>query len=324
MKWLLLLFLPVCLFAGEFDDHLKKGGGDAKYLQNPEDKKRMGFFSSLFEMTQKREKPMGAIPKTLHFIWLGTSPFPEASVKNLRGWIDRHPGWKVKFWTDVGQSAPDDRMEVRTLDAFPLQELKECYFHSDNFGERSEILRYTVLLSEGGVYVDHDVRCIKAIDTMQESHDFFCGLEPLDTTILSSTVNPSPHLIGASQGHPILFTAKKWLKSEWDRLETEYTGSEPADVYNRVQHRTFSALSVGVRQSHSRAGRKDVVCPPDYFSLASSRNAIYAVHSHAATWHKDQKERKREFYKTVIVLAGLSVACGVFWLVRQSKKRNSS
>src|SRR5580692_3619317 len=99
---LILFFLPFCSFAGEYEEHLKKGGGEGKYLQTWEDKKRLGQFAALYEMAQKRENPAGEIPKTLHFIWLGPKPFPAASVSNVKGWIDRHEGWKVKFWSDQG------------------------------------------------------------------------------------------------------------------------------------------------------------------------------------------------------------------------------
>lgn len=287
---LILFFLPFCSFAGEYEDHLKKGGGDSKYLQTWEDKKRLGQFAALYEMAQKRESPAGIIPKTLHFIWLGPKPFPKASIANVKGWIDRHSGWKVKFWTDLGHTAPDDRMEVNVFDGFPLQDLKECYYSSDNFGERSEILRYAVLLNEGGVYVDHDMLCIKSLDSLQEKHDFFCGLEPLGPTILSSSVNPSPHLLASTAQHPILTAAKKWLIDEWDRIETQYPGIDPTAVYNRVQHRTFLSLSIGFKEAHCRAGRKDVVFPPDYFSLSDPHSALYATHQHSGSWYKKDSE----------------------------------
>lgn len=285
-----LFFMPFFVCAGEFEEHLNKGGGDRQYLQTLEDKKRLGLFAAMFELAQKRERPAGAIPKMLHFIWLGPKPFPEASIANVKGWIDRHPGWKIKFWTDLGHVAPDDRMEVNVFEGFPLQELKECYYRSDNFGERSEILRYAILLSEGGVYLDHDLQCVKPLDSLQETHDFFCGLEPLGPAILSSSVNPSPHLLAATAHHPVLTAAKKWLLNEWGRLEVEFAGSDPAAIHNRVKHRSFRALSIGFKEEHCRAGRKDVVFPPDYFSLEEGKNAIFAIHEHRGSWHKKESE----------------------------------
>jgi len=237
-------------------------------------------------MAEKREKPAGEIPKILHYIWLGPKPFPEKSVVFVKGWIDRHPGWTVRFWTDLGQAAPDDRMEVRVFEQFPLEDLKEIYYRCDNFGERSELLRYAVLISEGGIYLDHDLVCLKEIGPLREGYDFFCGMELLGKTILSSSVNPSPHLIGSTAQHPILKSARQWLIKEWDRLDGEFPGSDPTAVYNRVQHRGFRALGMGIKESPARSGRKDVVFPPDYFSLSDKKGALYAVHAHQGSWYK--------------------------------------
>jgi hypothetical protein len=337
-KFLAILFIPCCLFAGKFDEHLERAGEGLQYIRTPEDRKLLGFFSALYDMAEKRVIPIGSIPKTLHFIWLGPKPFPSRSVNKVKRWIDLHPGWKVKFWTDLGKTAPDDRMEVYSFDLFPLYELKECYYRSDNFGERSEILRYATLLNEGGIYVDHDMYCLRALDPLQETHDFFCGLDPLGQSVLSSSVNPSPHLLAATTQHPILKASKKWLIREWDALETQYPGSDPSAVYNRVKHRSFRALGMGVKEAHNRSGRKDAVFPPDFFSLSDHNKAIYAVHQHKGSWYKQEtatdrktaklfKEIKQEFSNTFALIASLTFvnaglsALLVYPLLRMKKKR---
>jgi hypothetical protein len=324
----LLLSIPRLLLAGSFDEHF----GDLKHVRTTEDRKLMGFYSALFDMAEKRTGPAGEIPATLHFIWLGPRPFPEKSAAYVKNWIDLHPGWKVKFWTDLGKAAPDDRMEVHTLNQFPLQELEECYYKSDNFGERSKILRYAILLEEGGVYIDHDAQCLKTIAPLRENYDFFCGMEPLGPTIMSSSLNPSPHLLASTAQHPILKAAKKWLKENWDSLEAQYPGSEPSAIHNRVMHRAFKSLSVGIKEAHNRSGRRDVVFPPDYFSLPGRDNAIYVTHRPRGTWYKNKlpreskeerllKEVKREFSRTLLFgffLAAANVGLGVYLLRKKA------
>jgi hypothetical protein len=337
-KSLLLFLIPCCLFAGKFDEHLEKAGGDLQYIRTPEDRKLLGFFSALFDMAEKRGKPAVGIPKTLHLIWLGPKPFPSGSVSKVKKWIDLHRGWKVKFWTDLGQASPDDRMEIYSFEMFPLYELKECYYRSDNFAERSDILRYAILLNEGGIYIDHDVECLKSIESLQETYDFFCGLEPVGPTVLSSSVNPSPHLLAATAQHPILKASKKWLMSEWDSLETQYTGSEPSAVYNRIRHRSFRALGIGIKEAHNRSGRKDAVFPPDFFSLPKSKNALFATHQHKGSWNQKEsesdskiiqlfKEVKQEFARTFTLALSLTVvnvglgALLIYPLLMKKKKR---
>lgn len=305
----ILLLLPCCVFASEFKKHLEKDKEGLKYLETHEDNKRLGLFSAMYDMAGKREKASGEIPKVMHFIWLGSKSLSSSSIKNVKNWIDKHPGWRIKFWTDQGLVAPDDRMEVRSLDLFPLDELAEVYQRSDHYAERSQVLRYAILLNEGGVYIDHDTVCLQPIDSLQDTHDFFCGMEVLGPRILSSTVNPSPHIIAATPQHPILKSAKRWLISEWDQVESSLPGSDRALTISRVKNRTFNALSIGVKESYARAGRKDVVFPPDYFSLSSKKGALYAM---------KYREESKTYWVGVVFIAAL-VTLGAF-LVRQRRK----
>lgn len=288
IRYLIFLLFPFFLFAGQFDEHLEKTE-DLQYLSTSEDRTLCHFYSGLYEMALKREKPAGSIPKTLHFIWLGREPFPKTSVKNVKEWIDRHPGWKVKFWTDVGQSAPDDRMQVNSFTLFPLEELKELYDRSENFDERSQLVRHAILLNEGGLYVDHDVKCLRPFDPLQENHDFFCGLKPLAHAVQGSSVNPSSHLLGSSAQHPILKAAKKWLIAEGGSLD--------------------KSLGKGIKEAHNRTGRKDIVFPPDHFSLSNSKKAIFAVHG---------QERSRSY--PLVAIGIILAVCGFISFVLWRKK----
>lgn len=308
--WIAILLLPCCVFASEFKKHLEKDKESLKYLETHEDNKRLGLFSAMFDMAEKRERASGEIPKVMHFVWLGSKPLSSSSIKNVKGWIDKHPGWRVKFWTDLGLAAPDDRMEVRSLDLFPLDELADLYERSDHLGERSQILRYAILLAEGGAYIGHDTVCLLPIDSLQESHDFFCGMELLGPRILSSTVNTSPHIIAATPQHPILKSAKRWLINQWDQVESNFPGSDPSVKFTRVKNRTFNALSVGVKESYARAGRKDVVFPPDYFSLSSKKGALYAIH--------DPEESESQWIGVVSITA--VIGAGAFLIRRRLRK----
>lgn len=179
------------------------------------------------------------------------------------------------------------------------------------------------------MYVDHDVMCLKPIDSLQQSYDFFCGLECLQPSVLSSSVNPSPHLIGVTPQHPILIAAKTWLLNEWERLEQQYPGSDPDSIYNRVMHRTFRSLFMGIKAAHSREQRKDVVLP-------SEKEAIFVVHQHLATWHKKESESDvkvkglfskigSELNRNFILALCLTVANGIvllflLWKIFQRRK----
>src|ERR1700688_1443629 len=82
------------------------------FTRTPEDQKNRQFFTELYEKNRELVcKGEGGIPRVIHAIWLGPRPFPESSVKNIQAWIDRHPGWTFKFWTDLERPPPCPEMQ---------------------------------------------------------------------------------------------------------------------------------------------------------------------------------------------------------------------
>jgi mannosyltransferase OCH1-like enzyme len=235
-------------------------------------------------------KSGSGIPKILHFIWLGPSDFPSSSIPHIKEWMRLHPDWKVCFWTDRDRPLPVQGMEKRYV-----HDVHELYDASDNFGEKSEILRYKILFEEGGLYADHDTTPLRSFDDLHESYDFYTGLEEIGPSILSTAIFPSTHLIAAKPGHPIFEKTLAWLKDHWDQLEQHYPGSDASSIYNRVKHRSFTALQHGVKT----LSEGDAVLPPHYFSLKDAQKALYATHEHAGTWYQPKNELEEKLLRRV-------------------------
>src|ERR1700688_3432968 len=80
-------------------DPLLKNSEWQKVVQTPEDRQRLAFFQSLYEKSD--QKGLHAeIPRVFHVIWLGPSAFPAQSAAMMRTWLQKHPGWQMKLWTD--------------------------------------------------------------------------------------------------------------------------------------------------------------------------------------------------------------------------------
>ena len=167
-------------------------------VQTPEDTRRALFFHNLCEKNRTFLNGENRIPKVLHFIWLGPEDFPKGSIAHLKKWHALHPDWKLRLWTDRERPLPLSGMQTRRVEDFNFHKLEECYDKSENFGEKSLVLRYEVLYQEGGVYLDHDTEPRASLNPCNASYDFYCCLEELGPSILSSNVFPSPHFIGPS------------------------------------------------------------------------------------------------------------------------------
>eukprot|EP00937_MAST-01D_sp_MAST-1D-sp2_P007827 g7827.t1 len=126
-----------------------------------------------------------SIPRVIHHIWLG-SPLP-ARFRALREtWRAYHPTWRHVLWGDAEAAAFGLRNRA-AFDAAP------------NWGEKSDLLRYEVLLRHGGVYVDTDFECVRALDELVElGLGFFAGISN------TASVELNNGLVGAAPGHPLL------------------------------------------------------------------------------------------------------------------------
>ena len=150
-----------------------------KAVQTAEDQSRLAFFKSLYEKMQDAN-PLEEIPKVLHVIELGTTSLPESSVCALKTWMEKHPGWQMKLWTDRNCIVPISSVQVYNADQFPLNACADCYYSAESFEERTIILSYAILLNEGGIYIDHDAECLLSLEPIRKSHDFFWVNKKID------------------------------------------------------------------------------------------------------------------------------------------------
>jgi inositol phosphorylceramide mannosyltransferase catalytic subunit len=130
------------------------------------------------------------IPRVFHQIWVGPDPFPEEFARYQRTWLDHHPGWELRFWTEG--NLPEGLRRP------------EAYERLRAPAERSDILRLELLWRFGGVYVDTDFECLRSIEPLLGNVEFFAA------DIDKRRVNNA--LIGSIPGHPILDRALSELQ----------------------------------------------------------------------------------------------------------------
>lgn len=321
--------------ASDFESLMGRGGSSWEYVQTKEDFENLSFFKAIYEK-RKLDLVQGGnekIPRVLHFIWLGPNPFPRESVENVRSWMGKNPNWKVKFWTDRERPLPCPGMELHLVRDFHFTALEECYNKSENYGEKSDVLRYEILFQEGGVYADHDVKCFKSFDAFNSSYDFYSGMDMPYMSSLPSCIFPTNNLIGAAPHHPILKTCIDSLKTRWDQIGKDYPGTARDELLNRVLHRTFLLFGEAIKQSHNQGGRHDIVFPSYYFDAPSEDQALWAYHQYSGKWFEGETKfekmvrerlmtitkKANKLFLVIGVLSGLNLAgfCFLFYLFRK-------
>lgn len=330
----------------DFETLMGKGFPAWENVQTREDFANLEFFKTLYENNiplleaSRAKTTIPHIPKVVHFIWIGPKLFPRESVANVRSWIAKHPDWKFKFWTDRDRVLPHPGMQKCFVKDLQFLKLYNCYKKSDNYGEMSDLLRYEILYQEGGVYVDHDVKCIQSFDPLNKAYDLFVGMEMPCKTSLSSSVYPTNNIVGARAGHPVLKRCLDWLADNWDRIEKEYPGRDKDSVINRVSHRTFVVLGDSMKLFANKEGNRDIALPTFYFNAPEEKLAIFSRHLYQGTWFENEslfektvRERLIKISKKtnkVLLLFGLMTGVNIasfaflfFKYVKGQKKRAS-
>jgi glycosyltransferase involved in cell wall biosynthesis len=91
------------------------------------------------------------IPNILHFVWVGDpSRRPD---QLLRTWVEHNPTWTIKVWGD------DDLISAQWRTQQQIRELAE-----HDARAAAALLRWEILLAEGGLVFDIDSFCMRPLD----------------------------------------------------------------------------------------------------------------------------------------------------------------
>lgn len=104
------------------------------------------------------------IPKKIHYCWLSGDPFPEKIKMCMDSWKKVMPDYEWKLWNtetfDIENSIPY---------------VKEA-FANRKWAFVADYIRLYALYTEGGIYLDSDVKVLKRFDEFLD-HSFFTSLE---------------------------------------------------------------------------------------------------------------------------------------------------
>lgn len=224
------------------------------------------------------------IPPVIHLIWLGSKPFPFESVENVRTWIAHHPGWRVKLWTDREKEPPCTGVEMVLINDSHFSCLARFYQASEDSWEKSNLLRYEILFREGGVYADHDMRCLRSFDGIHRGYDFYCCLETPHEAFVGRKISCGNEIIGACPGHPVMARTIRLIADRWDLLGKKFRGKDTYSRAEMVVHRTYIPLTDALPQTIGLTGNRDIILPAAYFFSKSGMPVLYAERLYASLW----------------------------------------
>ncbi len=279
-----------------FEKLLGKGMPDWKYITE-RDYIDLEFYKQIYvsgKNFQFGPHHTFRIPKIVHLIWLGPRPFPSKSVENIRTWISHHPNWTFYLWTDRERMLPCQQLKIRYVKDFKFKYLEKEFHASKNMGEKSDLLRYEVLYQQGGVYIDHDVKCLKPFHGLHAAYDFYAGLEMPHAGIEGRALTIANGIIGIKPYHPLMLKVMDTVSERWERMAKKFSSNDLLTQARLVSNRTYIALTLALENHPSIWKTKGIVFPAAYFYPKNGLLGFYTYHFYATEWNtlKESQEEK--------------------------------
>ncbi|MDR3297905.1 MAG: hypothetical protein LBT19_00790 [Candidatus Nomurabacteria bacterium] len=104
-----------------------------------------------------------AMPKKIHYVWLGSKPLSKRDAGYIEGWKKLNPEFEVRAWSEKDID----------LDKYPLAKLA---YEEGRWALVADVVRMAIIYREGGIYFDTDVELLKPLDPLLR-YDAFAGWE---------------------------------------------------------------------------------------------------------------------------------------------------
>lgn len=235
------------------------------------------------------------IPRLFHFVWI-TPPkktpnmirliadLDEPKQQLIENWQRLHPDFHIKLWTD--------KEGTDLLRQYP--KWQAIFDRCMDVGCRSDILRYLILKTEGGVYLDTDVMATKACD---ELIAFMEGI-PQEVAFPSTDVGLLSNYIIIS----------KTNSAVWDKCLEEMTASmgvkkgvkKPKSIkrfLSKLTHQLKTLEQTGpwmIDKLYQKNPDLVYKLPVEYSGTCFSKSCVerekrkttvFFVHTHEGSWH---------------------------------------
>lgn len=222
-----------------------------------------------------------AIPKIIHYCWLGRNPKPQSVLRCIESWKKFCPDYEIKEWNEDNL---DLSYNLYTKQAY---EARAWAFATD-------YIRLWIVYTYGGVYLDTDVQLIKSLDPLLKNKAFM-GFE--NKEYIASGLG-----FGAEAGSRAIHEQMKIYES------IKFVNAD--GTFNRVptpEYLTKVMKSFGLTNDTGKIQNVlDMTCyPKEYFApkdFSSGRLRItkntYSIHHYDSSWYTiEERERRKHDLK---------------------------
>ena len=219
-----------------------------------------------------------AIPKKIHYVWVGTAPIPENDQKYIEEWHKLNPDFEIRRWTEN-----DIDLKKYPLVAKAIREHR--------WALASDIIRMYAIYTEGGFYMDTDMELLAPLHDLLQ----YDGVACWESKFWFTT-----SFFGAKRH-------SSWIK----KILRRYEGLSPKKITDSTFMCTVHSPSVfaediyglklnGKTQTYDDGKfivyASEFFNPKHYFTnIMRKTNNTRAIHHYASTWHSKFEKNMHDF-----------------------------
>lgn len=243
-----------------------------------------------------------AIPKIIHYCWVGNKPKPESVIYCISTWKKYCPDYEIIEWNESNYDFSKNFY------------MKEAY-EAGKWGFVPDYARLDIVYQYGGIYLDTDVELLKSFDNLLDQEGFM-GFE--NTGDGEWFVNCG-HGFGAEPHNEII----KKCRDLYDNMSFKNADgtlnmiASPHFTTETLRYYGLKQINEDQNLPHMMVYASDVLCPKTFRTgKLKVTDRTVSIHHFTASWMDDQI--KEEFNHQQKVIGKLGNKLGHFYLYAES------
>jgi hypothetical protein len=208
-----------------------------------------------------------AIPKIIHWCWVGPDTPPPFIRQCIDSWRKVMPDYKIKCW---------DANSLKVIDNIFVKEA----FEAHRWAFVADYVRSFALKKYGGIYLDSDVEVYKKFDPFLD-YSFFSGTDIMTD---GGITGPEAGIIGAEPNHPFL---DDFLSYYENRHFIQNNGSHDLLLLPTIMGQLLSKYGYKFADIEQELPYNSKILSTKYFCNSHSinqRKINYAFHKNSCSW----------------------------------------
>lgn len=207
------------------------------------------------------------IPKTVHYCWLSSDPYPELVQHCMQSWKEKLPDYEFMLW------------DMNRFDVHSVSWVEQACA-AKKWAFAADYIRLYALYNYGGIYLDSDVEVLKSFDDLLDRPYFFGREHTPDRIENQNSIEAAT--MGAEKELPFL---KKVMEF--------YEGRHFVD-----ENGTLDTTTLPTVLARKLKGENLEILPMDYFSPKNTRTLelqitknTYSIHHFNGSWHSSAQQK---------------------------------